>query len=171
MLGAHRGLDPRTPGSHPGPKAGTKPLSHPGIPVTLIQYDNNNNYNISRIRRRAMRLPWTKSLSPLALSCPHCPLHRGFLDQILTLPYPPGTSDSKNLQIPVLPSKALTLALGDKHSVKNKCWILEPGSCRLNTSQPLVRSSLTSLLTSLSLPHSPVRRTNNCCNLKGACVP
>ena len=26
------GLDPRTPGSHPRPKAGTKPLSHPGIP-------------------------------------------------------------------------------------------------------------------------------------------
>ena len=27
------GLDPRTPGSHPGPKAGAKPLSHPGIPI------------------------------------------------------------------------------------------------------------------------------------------
>ena len=26
------GLNPGTPGSHPGPKAGTKPLSHPGIP-------------------------------------------------------------------------------------------------------------------------------------------
>ena len=26
------GLDPRTPGLHPGPKAGAKPLSHPGIP-------------------------------------------------------------------------------------------------------------------------------------------
>ena len=26
------GLDPGTPGSCPGPKAGTKPLSHPGIP-------------------------------------------------------------------------------------------------------------------------------------------
>ena len=26
------GLDLRTPGSHPGPKAGTKLLSHPGIP-------------------------------------------------------------------------------------------------------------------------------------------
>ena len=25
-------LDPRSPGSHPGPKAGAKPLSHPGIP-------------------------------------------------------------------------------------------------------------------------------------------
>ena len=27
------GLDPRTPGLCPGPKAGTKPLSHPGIPL------------------------------------------------------------------------------------------------------------------------------------------
>ena len=26
------GLDPRTPGPCPGPKAGTKPLSHPGSP-------------------------------------------------------------------------------------------------------------------------------------------
>ena len=26
------GFDPRTPGSHPGPKAGSKLLSHPGIP-------------------------------------------------------------------------------------------------------------------------------------------
>ena len=26
------GLDPGTPGSCPGPKAGFKPLSHPGIP-------------------------------------------------------------------------------------------------------------------------------------------
>ena len=29
------GLDPGTPGSHPGPKAGAKPLSHPGIPNTV----------------------------------------------------------------------------------------------------------------------------------------
>ena len=26
------GLDPRTPGLRPGPKAGAEPLSHPGIP-------------------------------------------------------------------------------------------------------------------------------------------
>ena len=30
------GLDPRTPGSLPKPKAGTKPLSHPGIPMQLV---------------------------------------------------------------------------------------------------------------------------------------
>ena len=28
------GLDPGTPGPRPGPKAGAKPLSHPGIPNT-----------------------------------------------------------------------------------------------------------------------------------------
>ena len=26
------GFDPRSPRSHPGPKAGAKPLRHPGIP-------------------------------------------------------------------------------------------------------------------------------------------
>ena len=30
------GLDPGTPGSCSGPKAGTKPLSHPGIPDTVF---------------------------------------------------------------------------------------------------------------------------------------
>ena len=30
------GLDPGTPGSIPGPKAGTKPLSHPGIPISGV---------------------------------------------------------------------------------------------------------------------------------------
>ena len=29
------GLDPGTPGSLPGPKAGAKPLSHPGIPYCI----------------------------------------------------------------------------------------------------------------------------------------
>ena len=30
------GLDLRTPGSHPGPKAGAKLLSHPGIPYSVL---------------------------------------------------------------------------------------------------------------------------------------
>ena len=30
------GLDPGTPGLRPGPKAGAKPLSHPGIPLPLV---------------------------------------------------------------------------------------------------------------------------------------
>ena len=36
----HVGLDPGTPGSRPGPKAGTKPLSHPGIPELFSFYLN-----------------------------------------------------------------------------------------------------------------------------------
>ena len=32
------GLDPVTPGSHLGPKAGAKPLSHPGYPVFAILF-------------------------------------------------------------------------------------------------------------------------------------
>ena len=32
------GLNPGTPGSHPGPKAGAKPLSHPGIPPLKYFY-------------------------------------------------------------------------------------------------------------------------------------
>ena len=30
------GFDPGSPGSHPGPKAGAKPLHHPGIPNSTI---------------------------------------------------------------------------------------------------------------------------------------
>ena len=30
------GLDPRSPGSRPGPKAGAKPLRHPGIPMFFL---------------------------------------------------------------------------------------------------------------------------------------
>ena len=30
------GLDPGTPGSHPGLKAGAKPLSHPGFPKSSV---------------------------------------------------------------------------------------------------------------------------------------
>ena len=34
------GLDPRAPGSHPGPKAGAKLLSHPGIPSNFKLYNH-----------------------------------------------------------------------------------------------------------------------------------
>ena len=30
------GLDPGTPGLHPGPKAGAKLLSHPGVPLRFM---------------------------------------------------------------------------------------------------------------------------------------
>ena len=31
------GFDPGSPGSRPGPKAGAKPLRHPGIPLSLFK--------------------------------------------------------------------------------------------------------------------------------------
>ena len=34
------GLDPRTPGSHPGPKGGAKLLSHSGIPY-IREFNRN----------------------------------------------------------------------------------------------------------------------------------
>ena len=34
-------LDPGTPGSRPGPKAGAKPLSHPGIPHLISLTPNS----------------------------------------------------------------------------------------------------------------------------------
>ena len=46
------GLDPGTPGSHPGPKAGAQPLSHPGIPQTWsflirsLKPQNNKGQNL-----------------------------------------------------------------------------------------------------------------------------
>ena len=33
----HVGPDPGTPGLRPGPKAGAKPLSHPGIPSVVFE--------------------------------------------------------------------------------------------------------------------------------------
>ena len=45
------GLDPRTPGSRPGPKAGAKLLSHPGIPyfyvfsLLIVNIVNSDKYN------------------------------------------------------------------------------------------------------------------------------
>ena len=40
------GLDPRTPGSHTEPEAGTQPLSHPGVPSSsfLIVSKKTNLY-------------------------------------------------------------------------------------------------------------------------------
>ena len=35
------GFDPGSPGSHPGPKAGAKPLCHPGIPQDFMRECTN----------------------------------------------------------------------------------------------------------------------------------
>ena len=39
-------LDPRTPGSCPGPKAGAQLLSHPGVPPSPFKYDYMCVYKI-----------------------------------------------------------------------------------------------------------------------------
>ena len=41
------GLNPGTPGSHPGPKAGAKPLSHPGIPLMSHSYSRKQIVSLS----------------------------------------------------------------------------------------------------------------------------
>ena len=43
------GFDPGSPGSRPGPKAGAKPLRHPGIP-------SNSTLNINFLRQILFRL-------------------------------------------------------------------------------------------------------------------
>ena len=42
------GLDPGTPGSYPGPKAGSKLLSHPGIP--LLEMILNQSVHVGIIK-------------------------------------------------------------------------------------------------------------------------
>ena len=41
------GFDPGSPGSRPGPKAGAKPLRHPGIPLTSFKYIESYSENSS----------------------------------------------------------------------------------------------------------------------------
>ena len=40
------GLDPGFPGSRPGPKAGAKPLSHPGIPSLEVSNKVKHTYHM-----------------------------------------------------------------------------------------------------------------------------
>ena len=44
------GLDPRSPGSRPGLKAGAKPLSHQGYPVTVFRAHLDNSDNLPMFR-------------------------------------------------------------------------------------------------------------------------
>ena len=50
------GFDPGSPGSRPGPKAGAKPLRHPGIPPVLFQFAKGN-FSLSIIRTLDHRDP------------------------------------------------------------------------------------------------------------------
>ena len=41
------GLDPGTPGSRPGPKAGAQPLSHPGVPVLFLSRGSTSSMELT----------------------------------------------------------------------------------------------------------------------------
>ena len=59
------GFDPRSPGSRPGPKAGAKPLCHPGIPM-LVLY---NCHSVLCRTSHATWLPHTVSTCPWPMCC------------------------------------------------------------------------------------------------------
>ena len=42
------GFDPGSLGSHPGPKAGAKPLCHPGIPMNLEFRGGNFHWHLKQ---------------------------------------------------------------------------------------------------------------------------
>ena len=49
------GFDPGSPGSCPGPKAGAKPLRHPGIPTMLLKNVLNIFYKKSKMTEKKKR--------------------------------------------------------------------------------------------------------------------
>ena len=50
------GLDPRSPGSRPGPKAGAKPLCHPGIPgLFILKYSNKRQEVVAKANAQSTR--------------------------------------------------------------------------------------------------------------------
>ena len=57
------GFDPRSPGSCPGPKAGAKPLSHPGIPsshiLDLLLLQHNLTYPVWSVLRSQAKSIWS----------------------------------------------------------------------------------------------------------------
>ena len=46
------GLDPRTPESHPEPKADAQPLSHPGVPHALFLTTTTKVFDLNLIVRK-----------------------------------------------------------------------------------------------------------------------
>ena len=51
MQGADVGLETETPGSHPGPKVDAQPLSHSGVPVSVLLNELLCNLMFKKIRR------------------------------------------------------------------------------------------------------------------------
>ena len=45
------GFDPGSPGSRPGPKAGAKPLRHPGIPLSLSLKEINKIFKTTTTKK------------------------------------------------------------------------------------------------------------------------
>ena len=56
--GSMQGLAPRFPGSHPGPKAGTKPLSHPGIPRGRGVLNDRNSVSSLKCEQNLLPDDW-----------------------------------------------------------------------------------------------------------------
>ena len=82
------GLDPRTPGSRPEPKASAKLLSHPGIPVIYLfmmlflhfpAVDNNFFDNFNFI------VPWSGSVTKRILLLVNVPLQEFSISVIKTV--------------------------------------------------------------------------------------
>ena len=60
------GFDPGSPGSRPGPKAGAKPLGHPGIPdfyFFIYERHGEGERERQRHRQREKQAPCTGSLT------------------------------------------------------------------------------------------------------------
>ena len=58
------GLDPRTLGSHPEPKAGTQPLSHPGVP-NFVNFKVGNYFQIIKVSLQVFWGDLTQEISYL----------------------------------------------------------------------------------------------------------
>ena len=57
------GFDPGSPGSRPGPKAGAKPLRHPGIP-----YNHFHNYFLFNLEIKSNNFMFTIAYEKVAIN-------------------------------------------------------------------------------------------------------
>ena len=61
------GFNPGSPGSCPGPKAGAKPLRHPGIPCRCVFYWSDQWVQVSDLILKARRIWYANRLSVVIL--------------------------------------------------------------------------------------------------------
>ena len=64
------GLDPRTPGSHPEPKADARPLSHPGVPGSVPKSWFGSGHDLRAVRSSPRRAQCRGNLR--FSFCPSC---------------------------------------------------------------------------------------------------